>query len=141
MKRPRRVPVRPSLFKPPYWFAIRLRCKLATFTISQLSNTRSSLRSREKGNALCQQILDLYRQLPHADAGGVVNRISDCGGEAGQADLADAPRADLVNLVIGEVEEMDLDRGHVGVHRHHVVCQIAVDRRAALRGVDRVLQQ
>ena len=36
---------------------------------------------------------------------------------------------------------MHVDRRHVGVDRHHVVGQIAVDRRAILRVVRRVLEK
>ena len=71
----------------------------------------------------------------------VVDRRRDRGGDAGQADLADPACAKFVDLLVGEVEEMHLDRRHVGVDRHHVVGQIAVDRRAVLRIVRRVLEQ
>ena len=48
--------------------------------------------------------------------------------------ISPIPRApECVDLLVGEVEEMHLDRRHVGVHRHHVVGQVAVDRRAGLR--------
>ena len=36
---------------------------------------------------------------------------------------------------------MHFDQRRVGVHRHDVVGQVAVDRRAVLRVVDRVLEQ
>src|SRR5207302_5315593 len=65
----------------------------------------------------------------------------DRGGDAGQTNLADPACAKLVNLFVGEVEEMHVDRWRVGVNRHHVIGQITVDRRTALGIVRRVLEQ
>jgi hypothetical protein len=81
---------------------------------------------------LDEKMLDLDGQLAHAYAGRVVDRRSRRGGEAGQADLADATCAKFINLRVGEVEEMYANRRDVGVDRHDVVGQIAVDRRAVL---------
>ena len=63
------------------------------------------------------------------------------GRESGQADLADPARAELVDLLVRVIEEVHVDRRHVGVDRHDVVGQVAVDRRAVLRVVGRVLEQ
>src|SRR6266850_3819967 len=71
-----------------------------------------------------QQILDLHRQFSHANSGRVVHRRRDGGSDTGLADLADAAGAHFVNLFVGEVEEMHLDRRRVGVDRYHVVGQI-----------------
>jgi transcriptional regulator with GAF, ATPase, and Fis domain len=46
---------------------------------------------------------------------------------------ADPACAKFVNLFVGVIEEMHLNRRHVGVDRHDVVGQIAVDWRTALR--------
>jgi len=70
--------------------------------------------------------LNLDRQFAHADACGVVDRRSDGRCHARQTDLADAARAELVDLLVRKAEEMHVDRRHVGVDRHHVVGQIAV---------------
>src|SRR5438132_8099513 len=88
-----------------------------------------------------EQFVERDRQFPHANTRGVVHRSGNGGGHAGQADLADAARAKFINLFVGEVEEMHVDRGHVGVHGHYIVGEVTVDRRAALRIVRRVLEQ
>ena len=56
---------------------------------------------------LRQQVLDLDRQLAHADTGRVVDGRRHRGGKAREADLADAARAELVDLPVGKVEEVD----------------------------------
>jgi hypothetical protein len=43
--------------------------------------------------------------IPDADAGGAVHGVGDGGSRAGDADLADAARAKLAELCIGDVEE------------------------------------
>ena len=88
-----------------------------------------------------EQVLDLDRQFAHAHAGGVIGRGGDGGGDAGQADLADPAGAEFVDLLVGVIEEMHVDRRDVSVHRHHVVGEVAVDGRAVPRVVMRVLQQ
>src|SRR5947208_1308416 len=60
-------------------------------------------------NTSRQQILDLHRQFPHANSCCVMDRGGDAGGDAGQADFADAAGAEFVNLLVGEVEEMHVD--------------------------------
>src|SRR6267142_3874681 len=67
--------------------------------------------------------------------------VGDGGGNAGQANLADAARAELVDFLVGEVDEMHVDGRVVGVDRHDVVGQIAVDRCAVLRVVMRMLEE
>src|ERR1700723_3252947 len=71
----------------------------------------------------------------------MVDRPRDGGGYTGQANLADPPRTKFVDFFVGVVQEMNVDRRHVGVYRHYVVGQITVDRGAALRIVRRVLEQ
>ena len=58
-------------------------------------------------------MLDLDGQLSHANAGGVMHCRRHGSGEAGQADLTDAACAKLVDLRVGKVEEMHLDRRDV----------------------------
>src|SRR3954471_934426 len=77
---------------------------------------------------LHEQVLDLYRQFPHAHSCGVVNCIGDGGGDARQPDLADAAGTDFVELLIGIVKEVDLALRRVCVHRNEIIRQAAVDR-------------
>jgi hypothetical protein len=46
-----------------------------------------------EGPRLGQQVLDLHRELPYANARRVVHRRRNGGREAGEADLADAARS------------------------------------------------
>src|SRR5262245_47193566 len=56
-----------------------------------------------------KQILDLDRLLAHPDARGVVDRRGHRRGKPGQADLPDAPHAQLADLLVGTVQEMHVD--------------------------------
>src|SRR3546814_1570919 len=51
-----------------------------------------------------QQVFDTDRQIAYAYAGGVVDRAGDGGGDAGQADFADATRTDFVPDVVRSEE-------------------------------------
>ena len=88
-----------------------------------------------------QQVFDLHWQFTNTNARCVVDRRGDRSGNAGQADLADPARTKFVDLFVGVIEEMHLDRRRVGIHCHDVVRQITVDRRTILRIVSGVLQQ
>src|SRR6476646_2603821 len=87
-----------------------------------------------------QQILDFNRQLPHAHTRRVVGRCGDRSRDSGEADLADAARTYGVELKVRIIEEMHFELWHVGVYCHHVVGQVAVDRRAVLRVIMRFFQ-
>ena len=71
----------------------------------------------------------------------MIDARGDRGSDTGESDLADAARPKFVDFFIGKINEMHLELWHIGVHRHNVVGQIAVDRRAVLRVVRGVLQQ
>ncbi len=77
-----------------------------------------------------EQLIRRDRQIAHAHAGRVIDRVRDRRRRAGDADLADALRADGVDDRVGLVDRDDLDRGHVQVHRHVVVGEIARDHAA-----------
>src|SRR3546814_15055313 len=77
-----------------------------------------------------QQVFDTDRQIAYAYAGGVVDRAGDGGGDAGQADFADATRTDFVPDVVGIIQEADVLLRRVGMRGHDVVGQVAVDRLA-----------
>src|SRR5262245_24473679 len=70
-----------------------------------------------------------------------MHRGGDSSGYSRQADLADSAGAELVDFLVRVVEEMYIDRWRVGVYRHDVVGEIAVDRCAGLRVVRGVLEQ
>src|SRR5262249_21351460 len=65
----------------------------------------------------------------------------DGGGEAREPDLADSAGADGVDLLVRLVEELGLECRNVGIDGHDVVREIAVDGRAVLRVVGRVLEE
>src|ERR1043165_1398539 len=79
-----------------------------------------------------KQVLDLHWQLANTNTGRVVHRIGDCRSNTGKPDLADAACAELVDLLVGIIEEVHVDWRRVGVYGHDVVSQVAVDRRAVL---------
>src|SRR5262249_44831198 len=83
-----------------------------------------------------QQIFDFHRQFAYTNTGGVVNRLCDGGSDPSQSDLSNAARSELVDFSVGIIQKVHLDRRRVGVYRHHVVSQVAVDGRAVLRIVD-----
>ena len=58
-----------------------------------LSPTTPDDRKEEKASQ--QQILDSYRQFPHANTGCVVDSVCDRCSNAGQPDLTDSTRADF----------------------------------------------
>ena len=57
----------------------------------------------------------------------MIDRVRDCCSDTGQADLADAASADLIQFFVRVVEKMHFDRRSVSVHRNQVICQAAVD--------------
>ena len=63
----------------------------------------------------------------------MVHCFGDCGSDTSQPDFSYPARAKLINLPIGVVEEVHVDRWRVGVHRHHVIGEVAIDGRAVLR--------
>ncbi len=67
--------------------------------------------------------------------------IRDRGGETGQTDFADAAGAEFVYFCVGIIKEVHVQRRDIRIHRHHVVSEIAVDRRAGLLVVCRVFEQ
>src|SRR4051812_36486180 len=71
----------------------------------------------------------------------MVDSSSDRCGNPGQADFADTARAKGVKFKVGEVEEVDFDGWRVGIYRNHIVGQVAIDGRAVLRIVMRMLEQ
>src|SRR5258706_1313817 len=86
-------------------------------------------------------MLNLHREFSHANACGMVDRRSDGSGDSGQADLADPARANFVDLLVGKVQEVHLDRWRVSVDCHNIVGQVAVDRRAGLGIVTGMFEQ
>src|SRR6267143_7303900 len=88
-----------------------------------------------------EQIFDLDRQLAHTYAGGVMDGARDRRGHPRQSDLADPPGAKLVQLRVGVLDEIDFQRGYVGVCRDDVVGEIGIDRRAVSRIVRSLLEQ
>src|SRR3979490_966601 len=79
------------------------------------------------------EVLDLDRQLADPYTGRVVDGVRDGCRYSRQPDLADAARAQLVQVRVGEFHEMDVERGHVGVCRDDIVGEIGIDRCAVAR--------
>src|SRR3954469_17019129 len=73
------------------------------------------------------QVVQLYRQVADALAGGMEDCVGDGGRNAGDADLADAARAGGIELTIVFLAEADVDEADVGVHRHVVLREVGVD--------------
>src|ERR1700761_91843 len=88
-----------------------------------------------------QQILDMYWQIAHTDAGSVVDSVGDSRGDAGQAYFANAAYTHSVEFRIRIVEEDDVELRRVSVAGHDVVGQIAVDRHAVALVVISFLEQ
>ena len=64
------------------------------------------------------------RQIAHALAGGVIDRIRDRRRGADDADLADAFDAERIDLVVLLLDEDHVDCVYVGIHRHVIVGEI-----------------
>ena len=62
-------------------------------------------------------------------------------GNSGETNFADAASTQFVDLRVRIIEEMYVNGRRVGVYRHQVVGQAAVDRSAALRVIRRVLEE
>jgi hypothetical protein len=77
---------------------------------------------------------------PDAPASGVKYRVGDGGGDAHQADLADAFDADGVEPV-GLADEDHVHIGNVGVDRHQVVAEGGVGDAPGSGVGDGLLQQ
>src|SRR5438445_6583437 len=88
-----------------------------------------------------EQSLDLDRQLTDPYAGGVIDGARDGRRHPRQSDLTDPPSAKRIQLRVGDLDEMDLQRGHVRVCRDDVVGEIGIDRRAASRVVRSLLEE
>src|SRR6478609_8698516 len=95
----------------------------------------------KKRQGLSQKILNLHRQFPHANTGGMVDSIRDRGGNSGQTNLTYSARADLVEFFVRVVEEMHVDCRSIRIHSNYVVCHTAINRGAVLRIVFRTLKQ
>src|SRR6185503_1056294 len=53
--------------------------------------------------------------------------VGDRGCHTSEPDLADPARTELIDLFIGIVEEVDVNRRRVCINRHYVIGEIAVD--------------
>src|SRR6185295_19070029 len=84
---------------------------------------------------------DLHRQFADTNAGRVVHCVRNRRRNPGEPDLADPTSAEFVDLFIGIVEEVYVNRRRIRVYSHYVVCQIAVDGRATLRVVSSMLKE
>src|SRR5438876_11969206 len=93
----------------------------------ELELSTSARKGLLSASSTSKQLFDRDRQFAHAHAGGVMGRRRDRGSNAGQADLADAPRSDFVDLFIRIIQKVDVDRWGVGVDRDDVIGQVAVD--------------
>src|SRR6202521_3621016 len=93
-------------------------------TIRKLSRGIENL--RRGGTPHANKFSTFPGRSPPGTPGGGVACPRDSGGYAGQANLAYPACAKFVNLFVGEVEEMNVDRRRVGVYRHHIVGQITV---------------
>src|SRR5262245_56729133 len=116
-----------------------MTCLLAFFLRKWAISSPYTYRRREEGNASPQQILDFHRQLPHANAGCVVDSVCDGCGKPGHTDLSDPACANLVDFFVRVIEEVHLDRWRVGIYRYDVVRETAIDGCAVLRIVRGVL--
>src|SRR5580704_2372628 len=70
------------------------------------------------------QLVDGDRQVAHALAGGVEDRIGDRRRRADDADFAHALDAERVDLVVLLLDEDHVDRGHVRVGGHVIIGEV-----------------
>ena len=66
------------------------------------------------------------RQVAHALAGGVMDRVGDGGGNADDADLAHPLDAEWIDDAVRLVDEDDIDVVHVGVHRDMIFGNVRI---------------
>ena len=106
--------------------------KSASDTVAAVTGLVSALaegvRSALAGSrlALPLQFIERDRQIAHPLAGGVIDGIGDCRGDADDADLADALDAERIDDVVRLVDENHLYVVNVGVHRDMVFGDIGV---------------
>ena len=80
------------------------------------------------------------RQRGRAAPGRVRERVRDRGRGRDDRRLAEALRADVRQVRVGDVDEVDHDLGHVGDRRQLVVVEVRVDRDAGGRVDDQLLR-
>ena len=88
-----------------------------------------------------QQFIERDRQIAHAFAGRVIDRIGDRRGDADNADFADALDAERIDQVVRLVDEDDLDIVHIGIHGHVVFGDVGVHDAAEIMIDQRLLVQ
>src|SRR5690606_21769262 len=64
------------------------------------------------------------RQLAYTHARRVKHRVRDRGADTDRAELADAARADRIDLRIELLDERHVDLSDVGIHRHEIAREI-----------------
>src|SRR5262245_8768575 len=70
------------------------------------------------------QLVERDRQIAHAFAGRMIDRIRHGRRGADDADFADAFDTERIDLVVLLLDEDDIDRVHVRIHRHMIVGEI-----------------
>src|SRR3954452_7651518 len=78
-------------------------------------------------------MLAANRQVAHALAGRVIDGIGDRRCDPDHCNLSEAFHARAVELRIRLVDELDLDRADVGVHRNDILGEIGIQKTAIAR--------
>jgi hypothetical protein len=88
----------------------------------------SDVRARQPG----QHLVEPDGKVPHPHPGGVEHRVGHGRTRPAHAQLAEALDAKHVGFVVKPVQQNGIERRDVGVHRHEVFGEIAVDEGARL---------
>ena len=78
-------------------------------------------------------MLDANRQLTQATPGGMKHRIGNGGGHPCHRNLTQALEAGIVEGEVRLVDEGDLDRADIGIHRHDIFGKIGIEEPAISR--------
>src|ERR1700733_8404032 len=80
-----------------------------------------------------EEVLDADRQVADPLAGSVMDRIDYRLGRPNAGQLTDAFRADLAEGQIGRIEQFDLQKPHISIHRNRILGNVIVQESAETR--------
>src|SRR5207244_13246290 len=83
----------------------------------RLMKGKSVCNARHFRKCSSEQLVERDREITHAHARRVKDRVGDRRRDARHADLTDALRADRIDMLLMLVDKKYLDPGHVGMDR------------------------